>query len=395
MDFVHVVAVFLDHVNLSLVPCELGEHALRVFEGRLVVGVGDVGDGDALGAVLLADPVGVGQVDADGGGGVAGAGQGHGVDDLRGDALHLGLPEPRIHRRMVLEPLGVGAEHLGTGRRGRILHVHDGFPGGLAAQRVVIVFDEPVGVVHYAEGVLDPQDVIVVPGTEVTALVIGYELVDALFLEVVLGEFPRLAQLAADALDGGGVDASHLPFLFHEPAVLPDHLAVEAVGNGVRIALTGLGGVESVHLAAGHSLAVEVHRRFSHNVLGAVGAAPLRVDVGVVDDVQHLRRVEAQPFRTGPAGLTLHGQFAVLRDVGQERCEVLPAACREELVLGVVVMYAVREEDSLGVHQEILPVFAAALSAIVVQYVFDGVPDGQVVAAVLVPGDVTAELGGL
>ena len=203
VDLVHHIAVFFHKVYLGLVPCELGQHALRLFERGGVVGVGDIGDGDALGAVLFAYPVGVRKVDSYRGRRIGGPCQRHCVDDLGGDAPAFGLLEARIHGGVVFEPLGIGAKRLGSGRCRRVLDVHEAFPGGLAAERVVVVFDEAVHVVHRAKSVLHPEDVVVVPGAEAAGGVVFYEFVDCGFLEFVLGDLFGLFELAADALDGG------------------------------------------------------------------------------------------------------------------------------------------------------------------------------------------------
>ena len=85
--------VLLGKLNLLLVPGELGQGTLGALLRGIVIRVCDVGDGHTLGAVLLADPVGVGKVDADGGGGIAVTGKARCVDDLGADALDLGFLE--------------------------------------------------------------------------------------------------------------------------------------------------------------------------------------------------------------------------------------------------------------------------------------------------------------
>ena len=52
-------------LNLLIIVCELLEGACRKLLGSIIIGVGDVCDGYALGAVLLADPVGVREINAD------------------------------------------------------------------------------------------------------------------------------------------------------------------------------------------------------------------------------------------------------------------------------------------------------------------------------------------
>ena len=66
VEVVAGVAVLADELARGIVNDELFVHAGAV--GRLVVGIGEVADGDALGTVFASNPVGVGKVDADGGG---------------------------------------------------------------------------------------------------------------------------------------------------------------------------------------------------------------------------------------------------------------------------------------------------------------------------------------
>ena len=175
---VHSVAELLCELDFRLVPGELGEHAVGLLEGCRVVCVGDVCDGDALGSVFLANPVRVGEVDSDGRGRIGRSSEGHGVDHLRADALAFTLAETRVDGGVILEPLGVRAQDFGALGGGCILDVDKSFPGSLAAERVVVIFDETVNIVDCAEGVAHPLDIVFVPGAEVSAAVVGHELVD-------------------------------------------------------------------------------------------------------------------------------------------------------------------------------------------------------------------------
>ena len=58
------------------------------------------------------------------------------------------------------------------------------------------------------------------------------------------------------------------------------------------------------------------------------------------------------------------------------------------------MMDTIGEEDSLGICHEAFPLLTFACSGVALQYVFDCMPDGQVVPEILVPGDVPAPLGG-
>ena len=60
-----------------------------------------------------------------------------------------------------------------------------------------------------------------------------------------------------------------------------------------------------------------------------------------------------------------------------------------------MVMYAVAEEDALGVFRESLEFSAFAVSGIVLQDCLEGVAQAEVAGAVLVPEDVAAPFCGL
>ena len=95
---------------------------------RLVVGVCYVVDGDRLGSVLLAYPVGIWQVDAYGGCGVAVAAQ-HGYRHHLGrDALYLLLAEGGVDGRVVLEPLRIVGYDLRAVACGAVDKVHQTLP---------------------------------------------------------------------------------------------------------------------------------------------------------------------------------------------------------------------------------------------------------------------------
>ena len=96
--------------------------------GCLVIGIGDIGDGDALGTVLRPDPVGIGQVDANSGGGVFIAPEHGGTDGIGHDALDLRFAETGVYRGMVLEPLGIARDGLGATGSLEVFIFHNTFP---------------------------------------------------------------------------------------------------------------------------------------------------------------------------------------------------------------------------------------------------------------------------
>ena len=336
--------------------------------------MGDVRDRDALGAVVLADPVGIRKVDADGRGRITVSGEAHGVDDLRGNALDGSLPEARVHGGVVLEPLGVRTQGLGAARGLEVLDIDIALPGALASQRVVVVLDESVDEVHGAEGVLHPFDVELVPLAEVAGAVVFHEEAQGADLDVVLGHFAGLQEFVADLLERGGIDAADLPGKFADDPVLTlDDLGVEAVGDGTGILRVHDAGVVFLHLVTGDAV-IEVHGRQGDDVAGRFRGAALGISSGVVDDVHQVRIVDADRLQQ-------------LREIGS-------GAGREDLVLGVVVVHAVGEEDTFGVNRKGFKVSALAVALIVFQDILHGVAHAEVVLAVLVPEDIPAILGG-
>ena len=192
VDFIGHGAPFLGKLYLLLIVRELREGARGHFLCGVVVGVRDVCDGDALGAVLLAYPVCVGKIDADGRGRIAVSGKANGVDYLCRNTLDLFLAEAGINRGVVLEPLGVGAEGFRALGGLEVLDVHVALPGGFSAQRVIVVLNEAVYEIHRSDGVLHPFDVELVPLAEVSGVVVLYEEPQGTLLDVIFGNLAGL-----------------------------------------------------------------------------------------------------------------------------------------------------------------------------------------------------------
>ena len=123
VEIVGYEEIFVEKVACGLVDYEFLVEAVAV--AGVVVGLGDVLDSHGFGAVGGAYPVGVGQVDADGGRGIGVAGENGGVDYLGAHALDHGLAETRVDGRAVLEPLRVGRNRLRALRGSLVLIVDD------------------------------------------------------------------------------------------------------------------------------------------------------------------------------------------------------------------------------------------------------------------------------
>ena len=80
----------------------------------LVISMHEIVDRDGLGAVLLANPVGIRQVDTDRRSRIAIAGKDSSRDHFRGHSLNLLFLVFRVGRRVVFEPLSIVRNELRT-----------------------------------------------------------------------------------------------------------------------------------------------------------------------------------------------------------------------------------------------------------------------------------------
>ena len=209
MQVVGQFAVLVHHLAVPGTQHELLVEAVAV--GGHVVGIGDVVDRDRLRTVFLADPVGIGKVDADGRGGIAVAAQHRHRDDLGRNALHLLLAVGGSNGRMVFEPLRVIRNHLRT-VAGLLVHeIHDALPRSLAAERIAVILDKAVHEVDVRHGVLHPADIIAVELAQVAGLVIFDQRCDIAFLRFG-GYGLRFFEPVDDLLDGGRIHAADLPY---------------------------------------------------------------------------------------------------------------------------------------------------------------------------------------
>ena len=374
--FVHPLAVLGAEHELLVETVAVGGH---------IIGIGDVVDGDRLRTVLLANPVGIGKVDADGRRGITVAAQHRHGDDLGRNALHDRLAVGFVHGRMVLEPLGVVGNDL-RAVAGLLVHEVDvAFPRRLAPQRIAVILDEAVDEVDVRHGVLHPADVVTVELFQIARLIIADERRDVALLRL-LGHGLRLLEPIDDLLDGRRIHAAHLP----DPLVdavrllLLHQLRIESVGDRLGIARIGIGhvGVELLGLGLAH-VAVIVARRGPQQVVAGLLVQPRLVHFGIED------RDAYRPDHVVQLTETLHGN----RLANVE--EILLGEFGHELVVRIVVVDAVGEPHLFQVLLQRLPFGRRAVAGIILIDCFQRAAHGKVDGAVLVEEDVAAALGGL
>ena len=110
-------------------------------------------------------PVCIGQVDANGGGGVFVASQHGSTDGIGHHALDLRLAETGVYGGMVLEPLGIAGDGLGATGSLQVLILDDAFPRAFQAQGITIDLDETIDKIDASLVLADPRDAIVVEDT--------------------------------------------------------------------------------------------------------------------------------------------------------------------------------------------------------------------------------------
>ena len=200
---------------------------------RLVVGAGKVTYGNALAAILLAHPVTVGQVDADGTAGVEVAAQNGSHDDLCRHASALLLLESWVDGRVVLEPLCVAAQCLSALRGVEVGEVGVSLPRSLQPEWVAVHLGESVGEVHAVACILHPLDGVLVERIEVAGAIEVDECSDYVSLLFALGKWESQFEVLDDMADGVAVESTLLPYEFEELSVVLLHqTAVHAVHYG-------------------------------------------------------------------------------------------------------------------------------------------------------------------
>ena len=241
-----------------------------IAQRSLIVSFGDVFDGHRFRTVFGTNPVGIGQVHTDRSGGVTIAGKDGSCYHLGRNAFYFFFFEFRIDRRIVLEPLRVGAYGLGTFCRFYVFEVNDRFPACFHAQRVAVSFGKSVHEVDLRVQVLHPFDRILIVGVQVAGFVKAYQTPDHFLLLIVFGYCHCLFEPAHDAFDGLCVKSAYFICLFHKLAVFFYKFAVQSVRNGSAVVRVFHIGIKSFHFGLCHAFAIVVVAR-SEDQIHAIG----------------------------------------------------------------------------------------------------------------------------
>ena len=164
------VAVFFYQLTRRLINDKLLVEAVAA--RRFVVSIREVADGDALRPIAGPDPVGIGQVDADGRGRVLLTAKHRSLDDMRRDTFDLRLAETRIYRRMVFKPLCVLGDRPRALRGLLVSKLHDTLPGSFQAQWVAIDLNETIDEVDRSLLFLQPFNAVFVEDMKVPGRII-------------------------------------------------------------------------------------------------------------------------------------------------------------------------------------------------------------------------------
>lgn len=369
VEVVATIAVLQNELTRGLVDDELLVHTAAV--SGFGVGVGKVGDGDGLRTEITTNPVGVGQVDADGGGGIEVAGENGGGDDFGGHALHFLLFETRIDGAVVFEPLGVEGEGVGTLCGGYVFEVDDAFPGGFHAEGIAVALDEAVDEIDVALHVFEPLDGIVVEGAEIAGAIELDEATNDGRLVGIFGKGDGGFEVLDDLRDGRAVESAFAPHVFFEKAELTAHeTRVHAHHDGA-----GIGG--------GFALSIELFG-FGLRDIGAVVVAGASEH-----EVFAVFLVGAHLHHIGIEDDGIEGFVERVVERTERGAQPLLGKSGYELLVAVMVVQTGGEPKALEVGDEGLEVLGLAVAAIVAIDSFEHVAEAKIVSTVLIVENVT------
>ena len=207
-----IVAIFVDQILRGLVDNKLRLEAITVC--GLVVCVGKMSDRDALRANLFANPVRVGQVDADCRRRIQIAAQDGRRNNLCRNTFYLFFLETRIYGRMILKPLCVFTEFLRALCSCDVLKVDNSLPRCLQAERVSVRLRETIDKVDQILGSVNPKRRVFVESAEVARAIKLDELIDYGLLRRCVAIGARLLEIVDDFRDRTAVKSVFAPYEF-------------------------------------------------------------------------------------------------------------------------------------------------------------------------------------
>ena len=408
MQVVGDISILIQQRHSLLIDDKLISESVAL--SRLVVGISQVADGNALRTVLLTDPVGIRQIDADSRSRIFLTAKHRRTDYIGGNTLHLRFAETGIHRRMILKPLSILTDGLGSLGSLQVLVFHDTLPGTFQSQWVAIYFDESVDEIHHAFVLLHPGDAISVEILKITGAIELHEQVDDMLLSLIFSEFLRLEQPGNDFLDRLTIESILLPHQLNHLVVALGELGIESVRWRCRIRGILQSGIESLHFRLSHIL-IEVAGRSLYQVFA----------IGLVHSLRHHLRIEDDRYELSEeiflALSSLEGQL-ILRDFLHQLIEEFLRESRLEFLAAIMMMDAAGKPYALQIYFESLEFFGIAngrsfyLSSRIAccLCVFDSLSDytlvmaidclqgfanAQVVLSLLVERDITSHQGSL
>ena len=228
------------------------------------VSVREVINSNGLRAVLFAYPVGIRKVDTDWRRGIAVAGKDSRSDDLGTHALHFLFLVLLSRWRVVLEPLRISRNELGTFGSFEVFEVNHRFPCTGYTERVGISLREAIDIVHAAVEVTHPGNAVFVEGLEVAGLVELNHLTDSQALFVVLRHVIGFAQPIHHFLQRLAVETADFIYALFDLAVgILNELAVQT--NPLRFGrVIFMRRIPCLCFGLGHTFAIVVAGRISH-----------------------------------------------------------------------------------------------------------------------------------
>ena len=199
-------AKFLGTIDFGLIPSKFLNGT--AFGPHFVVCVDNVTESHRFGAVHFSDPICVGEVDTNGSGGRGITGLLDDGNHFGGYAGHLGFLVFCKNGGLVFKPLGLVANSLDSFGRFHVAERNNGFVRGPHSQGVAVNFNKTVHHINHGFRILNPGNVIRVPGFEVACFVVFYQKLQGFLLLGILSDGDGFLKPKADAVDSLTVQTS-------------------------------------------------------------------------------------------------------------------------------------------------------------------------------------------